>query len=160
MLKNKLNSNSFEIERLNKECYDSAILFLESVFNKEQNIPKELIPLDNESQKWWCIRNHDEVVGIVAAWESKSEWHWGRLAIHKKLRGLGLGKKIALKSLEELFKIGIEKVKIDARDITIEIVLHMGGTVTGKKTNFYGYPITPMTIQKEDFINKTNYKSI
>lgn len=154
-MENKLNSNSFKIERLNQEFYDSAIIFLENVFNKEQNIPKELIPLEKDSQKWWCIRSSGEVVGIVAAWEIKSEWHWGRLAIHKKLRGLGMGTKIAIKSLDELFHMGIEEVKIDARDITVEMILKVGGKITGKKTNFYGYPITPMKIQKKDFISKT-----
>lgn len=153
-MENKLNSNSFEVEQLDQELYDSAILFLENVFYKEQNIPKELIPLESDHQKWWCIRSNDEVVGIVAAWEIKSEWHWGRLAIHEKLRGLGMGKKIAVKSLDQLFQMGIEKVEIDARDITVEMILKIGGEITGEKTNFYGYPITPMMIQKKAFIHK------
>ena len=155
-LEKKINSSTFKIEQLNQELYDSAILFLENVFYKEQNIPKELIPPKNDNQKWWCIRSSDEIVGIVAAWEVKSEWHWGRLAIHKKLRGLGMGRKIAIKSLYELFQMGIEKVKIDARDITVEMVLKIGGKITGRKTSFYGYPITPMEIQKKDFTHKTH----
>ena len=44
-LEKKINSSVFKIEQLNQELYDSAILFLENVFYKEQNIPKELIPL-------------------------------------------------------------------------------------------------------------------
>ncbi|WP_051229666.1 GNAT family N-acetyltransferase [Psychroserpens burtonensis] len=140
---------------MNQEFYDSAILFIETVFYKEQNIPKELLLLDNNHQKWWCIRNSNEIVGTVAAWKIKSECHWGRLAIHKKLRGLGLGKRIAIKSLDELFQIGIEKVIIDARDITGEIVLKLGGEITGKKTIFYEHPITPMKIQRKKFIYKT-----
>jgi predicted GNAT family N-acyltransferase len=150
-MQNKLTPNEFEIEQLNQEHYNSAILFLENVFYKEQNIPKELIPLENENQKWWCIRSSDEIVAIAAAWEVKSEWHWGRLAIHKKLRGFGMGKKIAIKSLDELFQMGIESVKIEARDITVEMVLKMGGKITGRKAKFYGHSITPMEIQKEDF---------
>ena len=153
-MENKRNSNSYEIEPLNQEFHDSALLFLENVFHKEQNIPKELIPLKTDSQKWWCIRSCDEVVGIVAAWEINYEWHWGRLAIHKKLRGLGMGNKIAIQSLDELFQMNVEEVIVDARDITVEMVLKMGGKITGKKTNFYGHPITPMKIQKKDFINK------
>jgi predicted GNAT family N-acyltransferase len=154
-LNNKQNSISYEVEQLNQEFYDAAILFIETVFYNEQNIPKELLLLENDHQKWWCIRNSDEIVGTVAAWKIKSEWHWGRFAIHKKLRGLGLGKRIAIKSLDELFQIGIEKVIIDARDITVEIVLKLGGEITGKKTNFYGSFITPMKIQKKNFIYKT-----
>ena len=44
-LENKIDSTTFKIEQLNQELYNSAILFLENVFYKEQNIPKELIPL-------------------------------------------------------------------------------------------------------------------
>lgn len=153
-MENKLNPYSFKIEQLNQDLQDSTLLFLEDVFHKEQHIPTELIPLKNDNQKWWCIKINNEVVGIVAAWETKNEWHWGRLAIHKKLRGLGMGKKIATKSLEELFQMGVEKVIIDARDITVEMVLKMGGKITGEKTNFYDHPITPMKIHKNDFIKK------
>ena len=31
---------------------NSALLFLENIFYKEQNIPKELIPLVSDNQKW------------------------------------------------------------------------------------------------------------
>lgn len=105
-LENNIISSTFKIEQFNQELHNPAILFLENVFYKEQNIPKELIPLENDNQKWWCIRKSNEIVGIVASWEVKSEW--GRMAIHKKLRGLGIGKKLAIKSLDELFKMGIE----------------------------------------------------
>nr|WP_321222564.1 GNAT family N-acetyltransferase [uncultured Psychroserpens sp.] len=129
-----------------------ALLFIETVFNEEQHIPKELIPLTSTTQKWWCIRTNNEVLGIVAAWTQNGEWHWGRLAIHKKLRGLGFGKKIALFSLEEIFKTSAEHVIIDARDITVNMVLKMGGEITGLKTDFYGHPITPMKIDKLNFL--------
>ena len=153
---NKINSSIFNIERLTPELYSPAVLFLENIFYKEQNIPKKLIPLENENQEWWCIRSSDEIVGIVAAWEINSEWHWGRLAVHQKLRGLGIGKKLVIKSLDELFQMGIEKVKIDARDITVEMILKIGGKIIGNKGNFYGHPITPMEIEKRDFIHKTH----
>ena len=52
--------------------------------------------------------------------------------------------------------MGIEKVKIDARDITVEMVLKLGGEITGRKAKFYGHSITPMEIQKEDFNHKTH----
>lgn len=150
-----MNPSTFKIERLHQKSCDSALLFLENVFYKEQHIPKELIPLETDHQKWWCIRDRDRIVGVVAAWEIKSEWHWGRLAIHKKLRGLGLGKELVIQSLDELFLMGIEKIRIDARDITVEMIEKIGGKTVGRKTNFYGHPITPMEIHKKDFIHKT-----
>lgn len=151
-MKNKINSSTVKIEQLNQNLFNSALLFLEDVFYKEQNIPKKLIPLEADNQKWWCIKSNDQIVGTVAAWEINYKWHWGRLAIHKELRGFGLGKKLVTKSLDELFQIGMEKVIIDARDITVEMVLKIGGKITGEKSNFYGYSITPMEIYKKDFI--------
>jgi predicted GNAT family N-acyltransferase len=153
-LKEKRDSFEFKMEQLHQKLPDTALLLLENVFFKEQNIPKKLIPLEAEKQKWWCVRSGDQIVGVVAAWEVESEWHWGRLAIHKKLRGRGVGEKLVMKSLEELFQMEIEKVVIDARDITVDMVLKIGGKITGEKYNFYGYPITPMEICKEDFILK------
>lgn len=142
---------SYKIERLSTEWYKPAITFLENIFFAEQNIPKALIPLGDKPQYWWCIRNEHEIVGTVAAWAIDSEWHWGRLAIHQKLRGMGLGKKLVLQSLQELFQLEIECITIDARDITVEMILKLGGKITGEKSDFYG-PITPMCIERKDFI--------
>nr|WP_321225500.1 GNAT family N-acetyltransferase [uncultured Psychroserpens sp.] len=154
-MKNEINSSAFKIEQLNQNLSNSALLLLENIFYIEQNIPKELIPLVSDNQKWWCIKNKDEIVGIVAVWKINNEWHWGRLAIHEKLRGFGLGKKLVTKSLVEIFQMGIEKIIVDARDITVEMVLKMGGKITGKKSNFYGNSITPMEIYKKDFLLKS-----
>ena len=151
----KTSSSVFKIERLTPELYSLAVLFLENIFHEEQNIPKELIPLKNENQEWWCIMQCDEIVGIVAAWKTDSEWHWGRLAVHHKLRGQVLGKKLAMESLDECFRMGIDKVKINARDITVDMILKLGGKITGKKDTFYEQPITPMEIEKRNFAYKT-----
>ncbi|MDW7694664.1 GNAT family N-acetyltransferase [Flammeovirgaceae bacterium SG7u.111] len=152
---NNNHSSDYIIEGLPADLSNAALEFLESVFSKEQNIPKELIPLTQEEQKWWCIRKGKEVVGTVAAWNLNAEWHWGRLAVHQQLRGLGLGKQLVRKSFNELFQMEVEKVVIDARDITVEMVLGLGGKVTGEKSSFYNYPITPMVIEKKDYIFKS-----
>ena len=39
---------SYKVEQLNQEFYDSAILFIETEFYKGQNIPKELLLLEND----------------------------------------------------------------------------------------------------------------
>ena len=147
-----MRSSEFKIEQSNEKLSDEGISFLENIFYKEQRIPKELIPLESYNHRWWCIKVSDKIVGIAVAWEIKSEWHWGRLAIHKKLRGFGVGKEITLRSLNELFQMEIEKVKIDARDITVKMILKIGGKIIGETTVFYGTAITPMVIQKKDFI--------
>lgn len=150
-MKNKITLSALQVERLTLGLDNSCILLLEEVFYKEQDIPKELIPLHNEHQEWWCIRNKDQIVGIVAAWAIHSEWHWGRLAVDQKLRGRGIGKKLVLKSIADLFQMDIEKIKINARDITLEMILRIGGKVTGEKSLFYGHPLTPMCLEKSAF---------
>lgn len=151
---NKIDSSLVTIEQVKKDLPDSALFLVEDVFYMEQHIPKEVIRLKNDQQIWWCIRRSDQLVGVVAAWKEKSEWHWGRLAVHKEVRGLGLGKMLLKKSLDELFQMEIEKVIIDARDITVRMVQDFGGKITGKKSLFYGTPITPMELKKSDFLLK------
>ncbi len=146
-----MNSSTFIIERLETTSLKPALLFLEEVFCVEQNIPKELIPVKADQQKWWGIKDGDQIIGTAAIWQINSEWHWGRLAIHEKLRGFGLGKKLVMQSLEESFQMGIETILIDARDITVDMILQLGGKIVGEKANFYGLPVTPMELCKSDF---------
>lgn len=147
-----MESSKYRIEQLNPTSVNSTLLFLEEVFSIEQNIPKELIPVKADQQKWWAIKDGNQIVGTAAIWQINSEWHWGRLAIHEKLRGLGLGKKLVTQSLEESFQMGIETILIDARDITVDMILKLGGKIVGEKINFYGLPVTPMELRKRDFV--------
>lgn len=132
---------------------DAAYGFLETVFSKEQHIPKELIPLSFEQQHWWCFRNQNAIIGTVAAWNDNGVWHWGRLAVSSNHRGLGLGKQLALTSFRDLFNDGIEEITIDARDITVKLLQSLGGKVTGVTDTFFGIPITPMKIKRQDFFD-------
>lgn len=151
----KIDSALVTIEQVNEKLPELALVLIEDVFHHEQNIPKALIPLGNDNQIWWCIKRRNRLVGVVAAWEDRSEWHWGRLAVDKEVRRLGLGKKLVIKSLDELFQMGIEKVVIDGRDITVRMVENLGGKITGEKSTFYGTPITPMELKKGDYLLKT-----
>ncbi len=146
-------------EKLNKNSLDATYSFLETVFSKEQHIPKELIPLPFEEQHWWCIRNQNTIIGTVAAWNDNGVWHWGRLAVNANQRGLGLGKRLAITSFQDLFNDGIEEITIDARDITVTLLKSLGGRVTGETEAFYGIPITPMILKKQDFILAQGSKS-
>ncbi|MFD2825257.1 GNAT family N-acetyltransferase [Leeuwenhoekiella polynyae] len=143
--------STYKIQYLPPDLSFNALQFLESIFYKEQNIPKKLIPLNGKEQLWWCIIDNNKVVGTVAAWKENEEWHWGRLALHPELRGLGVGKRLVNTSLTELFQMNINRIKVDARDITVGMILKMGGKVEGSKTRFFGYPITPMVIEKHNW---------
>ncbi|APH24292.1 TPA: GNAT family N-acetyltransferase [Clostridium botulinum] len=156
-LKNNLikNDSRIKIERLSSNYLDDAIRLTTEVFAYEQNIPKELIPINKDlKQIWWCARVGEDIIGVVACWQENNQWHWGRFAMDKRLRGLGIGKKIAIFSLNEMFNLDVEKVFIEARDVTVTILKQLGCEVLGEPINFYGEPVTPVIIKKLDFINK------
>ncbi len=95
-LKNNLikNDSRIKIERLSSNYLDDAIRLTTEVFAYEQNIPKELIPINkNLKQIWWCARVGEDIIGVVACWQENNQWHWGRFAMDKRLRGLGIAKK-------------------------------------------------------------------
>ncbi|APH13806.1 acetyltransferase domain protein [Clostridium sporogenes] len=156
-LKNNLikNDSRIKIERLPSNYLDDVIRLTTEIFAYEQNIPKELIPINkNLKQIWWCARVGEDIIGVVACWYQDSKWHWGRFAVDKRLRGLGIGKKMAIFSLNEMFNLDIEKVFIDARDVTVIILKQLGCEVLGEPIDFYGEPVTPVIMKKLDFINK------
>jgi len=140
------------IERLPKDYIGEALILLEEVFAYEQGIPVELHNLKEELKPiWWCAKVDLEIAGVVAGWIEKDGWHWGRFAVKKRLRGLGIGKKLAIFSLNEIFSLGAEKIHIGARDVTVGILKKLGGKVVGEPVIFYGEPVTPMILERHDF---------
>ncbi|HHV97957.1 MAG TPA: GNAT family N-acetyltransferase [Clostridiaceae bacterium] len=143
------------LERLSKNCMEKALNLLEEVFAYEQNIPVELHNLEEELKPiWWCAKIGSEIVGVVASWIDNDEWHWGRFAVKKTLRGQGIGKKLAIFSLNDIFNLGAEKIYIEARDVTVGILKKLGGKVVGEPMIFYGEPVTPMTLERHEFTCK------
>ncbi len=153
MVKNEVNNTALKTERLQPEFRDAALAFITHIFSEEQNIPVELIPLQTNLQHWWCVRDDTMILGTAVAWKTNSGWHWGRFALDKRIRGRGLGKKLAILSFKELFTTEVETLEINARDVTIAILLGLGARITGEKRYFYGHPITPMEMHKNDFLN-------
>ncbi len=61
---------------------------------------------------------------------------------------------MAIFSLNEMFNLDVKKVFIEARDVTVTILKQLGCEILGEPIDFYGEPVTPVIIKKEDFINK------
>lgn len=142
----------YKIGRLPTEFMEKALVLLRDVFAYEQNIPVELHNIKEDLKPiWWCAKSDFEIAGIAAGWIENGEWHWGRFAVDKRLRGLGIGKKLAVFSLSEIFSLGAGKIVINARDITVGIINKFGGRVTGEPTDFYGSSVTPMVLEKSKF---------
>lgn len=158
-LKNNLKKNDSRIliERISENYMEDAIKLTAEVFTNEQSIAAELVPV-NEALKpiWWCARVGEDIIGVTAAWKEKDKWHWGRFAVDKRLRGIGIGQKIAIFSLKEIFSLEDEEIYIEARDVTVNMLMKFGCKVIGEAEDFYGEPVTPITLNKSDFMESCN----
>lgn len=156
-LRNSLAANPerARIEPLRDVYFDSAMELVVQVFSGEQNIPSRLVPVSkSKSPKWWCVRVGEDVIGAAAAWKESEQWHWGRFAIDKNLRGIGIGNRLAVESITALLTIHTDKIIIEARDITVGIIEKLGGKQSRPLFDFFGEPVTPMIIDKEAFLQR------
>jgi DNA-binding MarR family transcriptional regulator/predicted GNAT family N-acyltransferase len=158
-LKNNLKKNDSRIliERISENYMEDTIKLATEVFTNEQSIPLELVPVNEELKPiWWCARVGEDIIGVTAAWKEKDKWHWGRFAVDKRLRGLGIGQKIAIFSLKEIFGFEDEEIYIEARDVTLNMLMKFGCKVIGDAEDFYGEPVTPITLNKSNFMESCN----
>lgn len=144
-----------QIEIMRSNYLPEVTKLLTETFAQEQNIPAELISLPPQlKSQCWIVRSGEYVLGTVSCWYENNHWHWGRFAVNSCYRGMGIGKQLARVSLQEMLE-QTDKVLLDARDSTVKIISDLGGIITGPTTDFYGMPITPMRLKKEDFQNAT-----
>lgn len=144
-----------QIEIMRSNYLPEVTKLLTETFAQEQNIPAELISLPPQlKSQCWIVRSGEYVLGTVSCWYENNHWHWGRFAVNPCYRGMGIGKQLARVSLQEMLE-QTDKVLLDARDSTLKIISDLGGVITGPTTDFYGMPITPMRLKKEDFQNAT-----
>ncbi|KLU59411.1 MarR family protein [Peptococcaceae bacterium CEB3] len=147
-----LNKQRLILQPLPNNYQKSAIELLLRVFCSEQNIPSELIPIeDNLHPLWWCARVGEDILGVVVSWMDNSAWHWGRFAVERGVRGLGIGKQLATHSLQDAFSQGAHEIFIEARDATVYIIGSLGGRVIGDPIDFFGEPVTPMLLERDAF---------
>ena len=153
--KSNFQPNNFrvKVERLSPNYQHEVDTLIKHVFNGEQGIPEELIPLDPaQPYVWWVARCGEYVIGAVACWEIDGEWHWGRYFIDANFRGFGIGKKLAVESLSDIFANIADCIVSDARDTTVAILSQLGAEVIGETSDFYGSPVTPMRLRKQNYI--------
>ena len=65
-------------------------------------------------------------------------------------------KKMAIHSLKEIFTLYTDELYIEAREVTVNMLLKFGCKVIGETEDFYGEPITPILLNKEMFDNHLN----
>lgn len=140
-----------QVERLDPAYADEVAALVEEVFAGEQGIGAELIPVRGDEVLWWSARSGEYIVGAVACWLEGGAWHWGRFAVDGQYRGLGLGRRLARRSLRDFFSTVSDSLVIDARDSAAHILRGFGARAAGPTGDFYGMPITPMTLCARDF---------
>lgn len=153
-LKNNLSKNDSRIliEKVSENYMNDAIKLATEVFTNEQNIPADSISIDGNLRPiWWCARVGEDIIGVAAAWKEKDKWKWGRFAVDKRLRGFGIGQKIAAYSLKEIFSQYTDELYIEAREVTVNMLTKFGCKVIGEVEYFYGDTITPIVLKKEFF---------
>lgn len=146
------NHMRIQVERLKSTYHNEVMVLMDDVFSTEQKIPAGLIPLNEDGPvHWWCARAGEYVVGAAACWEENGQWHWGRFAVDKHFRGLGIGKRLARYSLEDLFAHITDTIVSEARDTTVAILKGFHAVSMGPAKDFYGMPVTPVSLSKADF---------
>ena len=131
---------------------------LVAVFAGEQGFPADDVAcLDGTNHQWWCAALDGEsadgqIVGAVASWETDGETHWGRFAVNPRWRGQHIGTRLAAQSFHDLFSQGVEVIHMTAREQTVKIVCGMGGKVTGAAEPFFKGTVTPVVIEKGEFV--------
>lgn len=122
------------------------------VFSNEQDIPEDLIPVNEKNEpEWWCLSDKGEVIGSLCLWKEDEKIHMGRFAVKKQYRNQHLGTGFAKFVLANVFSSGVGEVYLEARDETIRIMQRLGAEIAGEKKPFYKRNVTPIVISEESF---------
>ncbi len=79
------NDSRVTLERVEANYMEDAIKLATKVFTDEQNIPSELVPVNEDLKPiWWCARVGEDIIGVTAAWSEKTSGIWGDLQLIKE----------------------------------------------------------------------------
>ena len=122
------------------------------VFHFEQNIPADDIEgfLDRNPM-CWCAVCDDKIVSAAAAWEENGVLHWGRFVTNSRYRGLHIGTQLARRCFDDLFSQGYTQIYMEAREVTVKMIVNMGGEITGETVPFFAGTVTPLILKKESY---------
>lgn len=67
---------------------------------------------------------------------------------------MGIGQKLAIASLKEIFNSYTDEIYIEARDVTLNMLMKFECKVIGEAEDFYGEPVTPIILSKSNFIKR------
>ncbi len=122
------------------------------VFTGEQGIPASMIEeFPKDDAQWRCALLDNKIVGAIASWKEEGKTHIGRFVVEPGHRGKHIGTKLIRHTFEDLFSKGENEFYMEAREITVKILVPMGAEIVGKPTEFYEGTVTPMILKKENY---------
>ena len=131
-----------------------------AVFSGEQEIPEsDVRGAQTDRTMWWVAACGSRIIGAAAAWEEAREGltdgrkavHGARFIMDPAWRGCGLGARMSLYMLREIFRMGYDMVYMENRDVTVHIVEKYGAVRCGEPYPFYVGMVTPMILTREAF---------
>ena len=128
------------------------------IFSGEQGIPGDMNDAFlAKNPILWCAESKTDgkIYAATVSWQENNETHWGRFVVLPSARGRHIGTKLAQTSFEDLFTMGVEKIYMEARDSTVRIVCGMGGKITGEPYEFYKGTVTPVVLERKDYVRKS-----
>lgn len=144
-----------EIRKIQQSEIPLVMKKIGDIFYLEQGIPKNLNYIDSQYHpQWWGAFQDSRLLGTVASYIENNLCHMGRITVEKELRGQHVGTALIVFALNELFKQDVPEVFLDAREITVHIILRLGGKIIGKEHPFYKGTCTPVSITKDEFLHK------
>lgn len=140
------------LRKAQQEDLGPIIELQKKVFHFEQNIPADDIEgfLDRNPM-CWCAVCDDKFVSAAAAWEENGVLHWGRFVTNSRYRGLHIGTQLARRCFDDLFSQGYTQIYMEAREVTVKMIVNMGGEITGETVPFFAGTVTPLILKKESY---------
>ena len=123
-------------------------------FTGEQGIPEHMNPLPAEKDpRWYCAVEDGQIVGAIAFFREKDEWHAGRFVLEPLYRGRHIGTGLVFHAFRDMFDSGIREIVMEGRPATVHILTKLGAEITGKEFPFYKSTCTPLKLTCEGFRN-------
>ena len=123
------------------------------VFHGEQDIPEDSpAHFGEKAPVCWKALAGEKLVGTVAIWQEEGKFQCGRFAVDPDFRGHHIGTRLMHAAFDETFtQLGAERIYMEARAITVKMILAMGGEVVGETVPFFKGTLTPMILEREAY---------
>ena len=138
--------------KANQNELETIMSLVVRTFTGEQGIPEELNYLPAEKEpRWYCAEENGHIIGAVAFFRDRGNWHAGRFALEPAYRGRNIGTNLAAFARRDMFDSGICEIVMEGRPATVHILTKLGAETTGKEFPFYASTCTPMRLTCERF---------